>query len=189
MGHDLNFNLLYKILLSVRVRTLLFSRTRLPLVQPSQTNRSVAQQTQLCRFSWNYNGIKKITVWKLVARNEDAFDRVRCLRSNKCHLLALSHTHTDTQKLRKHSQQQHKHTITTYLKGLPRDLTNFFNFLFVRWLRHDSISLLIPFDCHQMRSHLYFCHFVFLFQLLVWLYLIWRVRLQFPPKLILILLH
>lgn len=33
-------------------------------------------------------------------------------------------------------------TITTYLKGLPRDLTNFFNFLFVR-----CSSVTIPYLC------------------------------------------
>lgn len=38
--------------------------------------------------------------------------------------------------------QVHTHTITTYLKGLPRDLTNFFNFLFVR-----CFSVTIPYLC------------------------------------------
>lgn len=114
MGHDLNFNLLYKILPAFAC-VLSFALTRTLIL--IRTNRSVAQQTQLCRFSWNYNGIKKITVWKLVARNEDAFDRVRCLRSNKCHTnssLSLSLSHLPTTQTPKEvaaAAQAHNHHI------------------------------------------------------------------------------
>lgn len=88
MGHDLNFNLLYKILCHS------FS---LPLWLPLSFALSLSHTLSLVgSFSystntivpplwWNYNSIKKITVWKLVARNEDAFDRVRCLHPNKRH--------------------------------------------------------------------------------------------------------
>lgn len=104
----------------------------------------------MCRFTGYYNGIKKITVWKLVARNEDAFDRVRCLHLNKCH---TNYANTST--------------ITTYLKGLPRDLTNFFNFFYfsLHFIPFNAPSRsyisLIPFDCHHW-SHLYFYLYEFI---------------------------
>lgn len=109
-------------------------------------NKHSCAAAALVKLQWR---AKKITVWKLAAQNEDAalieFDV--CAQTNA--VLCAAHT-MQTQPL-----QVHTHTITTYLKGLPRDLTNFFNFSFARFgCCHDSIPLLIPFGCHSLMAKL-----------------------------------